>query len=422
MTDIDRAERTLPEGRSYFYLSYAHSPPLAGDLQADPDKYVRQFFDDLTAAVGRCASPGSELAPGFFDQEIPVGSNWKESVSRALGAAEVFVPLYSPWYFARSRPGREWACFHRRLVLAGEPDPARRFAPVLWTPLWDEHELPGPQAALDVGAAESYYKKNGLRALLRLEPYHNSYNMVVTQLAEHVVALAEDSPLVPSAVPDIDEMKSAFMPEPPLAELAVAVAAPTRSTPPAGSDPGCYGTGSIQWKPFPGQELPLAEYARQVAERLDFKVEFTSLEAACDPAAGRPGIILIDPWFIADDHGRALQMAVHKLPPWVLPLVILSSPHDTRAGRLAEKAKGMLSPAALPAESSRRASRSVSSLKDFVDVMPALVAEAERRFFRHARDHAPSGQPGARRPRLSDGARPDRPTAAPYPPGETPDA
>jgi FxsC-like protein len=393
-------------------------------LQTDPDKYVRQFFDDLAAAVSRYASPGSGLISGFFDQEIPFGSDWKESVSRALGAAEVFVPLYSPWYFARSWPGREWACFYQRMVQAGERDPVRRrFAPVLWTPLWDERELPGFRAALEVGASESEYEKSGLRTLLRLEPYRNSYNAVVAQLAERVVALAEESPLIPSAVPDIDEMKSAFRPEPRLAEFAVAVAAPTQTTVPAGSDPGCYGTSSIQWRPFPGQELPLAEYARQVAERLDFKVEFTELEEACNPAVGRPGIILIDPWFIADDHGRALQLVARKLPPWVLPLVILSSPHDTRAGSLAEKARGMLSPAvALPAESSRRASRGVSSLKDFVAVMPALVAEAERRFFRHGSGHAPDGQPTARRPRLSDAARTDGPTSAPHPAGEAPDA
>jgi len=418
VTDVDRTERKPPQERSYFYLSYAHSPPLAGDLQEDPDEYVRQFFDDLTDAVSNHASPGSGLIPGFFDQDIPVGSDWKESLSRALGAAEVFVPLYSPGYFARSWPGREWACFHRRMELAGLKEPERRFAPVLWTPLSDQRELPDLRAALEVGASESEYEKSGLRALRRM--YRNSYYTVVDQLAERVVAVAERSPLAPSAVPDIDEMKSAFRPEARLAKFAVAVAAPTQRTVPAGGDPGCYGDSSIKWRPFPGQELSLAEYARQVAERLDFEVEFTSLDEACDPAAGRPGIVLVDPWFIADDHGRGLLSVVRRLPPWVLPLLVLGSPDDMLAGRLAEKARGMLSPAgALPAESSRRASRSVGSLKDFVALVPALVAEAERRFLS---GHAPLGQRGARRPRLSDAARPDRPTSAPHPAGESPDA
>jgi FxsC-like protein len=427
VTDVDSTEEKLPEGGSYFFLSYARSAPLAGDWPADPDLNVRQFFDDLTDAVNSHASKDSGLIPGFFDQDIPVGADWNESVSRALGAAEVFVPLYSPGYFARSWPGREWACFHRRMELAGLKAPERRFAPVLWTPLpdqrelqWDQPQLPDLRAALEVGASESEYEKSGLRALRRIS--RNSYYTVVDQLAERVVTLAERSPLPPSAVPDIHEMKSRFHPEASLAEFAVAVAAPTQRAVPAGSDPACYADSSIQWRPFPGQELSLAECARRVAERLDFAVEFTSLGEACDPAAGRPGIILIDPWFIADDHGRALQSAVRRLPPWVLPLLVLSSPAGMRAGRLAEKVKGMLSQAgAMPAESSRRASRSVSSLKDFIAVVPALVAEAERRFLRHGGGQAPSGHSGGRR-RLSDAAHSDTPTSAPHPAGEAPDA
>jgi FxsC-like protein len=424
MTDVEKTkEKPLPEGRSYFYLSYAHSSPLAGDSHAGPDKSVRQFFDDLTKAVNDRAAPGSRPIHGFFDQKIPIASDWKESLSRALGKAEVFVPLYSPGYFIRSWPGREWACFRQRLVLAGLKDPERRFAPVLWTPLLDQDRLPGLRAALEVGASEAEYEKSGLRRLLQLETYHDSYNTVVDQLAERVVTLAEESQLVPSAVPDIDQVESAFQPEARLAEFAVAAAAPTQDTVPAGVNPGCYGANSIEWRPFQDQELSLAQYVRRVAERLDFKVEFTSLDEACDQAAGRPGIILIDPWFIAGDQGRALRSAVRKLPPWVLPLLVLSSPDDAIAGRLAEQVWHMLGLAgAPPTESLRRTSRYVSSLKGFVDVVPALVAEAERRFLRHGGGYAPRRQPGARRPRLSGPLQPDLSDPAPHPAGETPDA
>jgi FxsC-like protein len=420
---FDRAEEKLSKGRSYFFLSYAHSPPLEGDGQTDPDEHVRRFFNDLTEAVRSHAAPDSELIPGLFDQDFPVGPDWKESFSRALGAAEVFVPLYSPGYFTRSWPGREWACFHQRLVLAGLKDPVRRFAPVLWTPLWDQHGLPGLRAAMEVGASESEYEKSGLRALLRITSYRDSYRIVVNKLAERVVALAEESPLVPSAVPDIDEMKSAFRPEANLAVFAVAVAAPARGTVPAGSDPDCYGDSSINWRPFSGQERPLAEYLQRVAERLDFEVELTSLEEACDPAADRPGIILIDPWFIADDQGRsALWSALCELPPWVLPLLVHSSPPDGGAGQLAEQVRDMLSAAGvLPAESARRASRSIRSLEAFVAIVPQLVAEAERRFFRYASVPAPLVQPGMRL-RLSSGVQLATPTAVPHPEGDAQDA
>jgi FxsC-like protein len=420
VTDVDLTERELPEGGSYFFLSYARSAPLAGDWQEDPDEHVRQFFDDLTDAVSSRASEDSRLIPGFFDQDLPVGSDWKESLNRALGAAEVFVPLYSPGYFSSSWPGREWACFHRRMELAGIKEPERRFAPVLWTPLWNQHKFPGIRAALEIGASEAEYEKSGLRVLRKL--YRNSYDAVVDQLAKRVVALAERHPLAPSIVPDIDEMKSRFRPEAPLAVFAVAVAAPTSDAAPVGSDPRSYGDTSARWHPFPGQELSLAEHAKQVAERLDFEVKFTSLDEACDRAAGRPGLILIDPWFIAADEGQGLRSALGKLPPWVLPLLVYSSPRDTRAGLLAAQVKDMLRAAGvLPAESSRRASRSASSLEGFVAVVPVLVAEAERRFLRQVSVPAPSVQPGAR-PRLSGAAQPETPTSAPHPEGDAQDA
>ena len=50
---------------SYFYLSYAHSPPLAGNLDADPDQWVRRFFRDLTAAVAAWPRRIRGSRPGF---------------------------------------------------------------------------------------------------------------------------------------------------------------------------------------------------------------------------------------------------------------------------------------------------------------------------------------------------------------------
>jgi FxsC-like protein len=417
----DKAE----EGRrgSYFFLSYAHSPPLAGNHQADPDQWVRRFFRDLTASVTRHATPRSALAPGFFDQEIPVGSDWKASLNRALGAAEVFVPLYSPGYFARSWPGREWACFHRRLVMAGLDDPVRRFAPVLWIPLPGEQDRPALREALAVGASQPDYAENGLRALLRLKPYRGVYRDVVDRLARRIVELAEGSPLEPSPVPDIDATESAFLPEAAPAVFAVTVAAPTAGAVPAGGDPSHYGERSQYWRPFPRQqELSLAAYAAGVAERLDFAVMVTGIEKTGDLLSSRPGIILIDPWFIAEDRGlRMLRSFVQGLPSWVLPLLVLEPPHDARAARLAKDVRDILDAAgAVRTEAAHRAARGVGSLEEFVSIMPALIAEAERQYLRHGPVPTPAGPPGAR-PRLGGAARPSTPNSSPRHPGEQPD-
>jgi FxsC-like protein len=418
----------------YFFLSYARSNPLAGYPQTDPDRWVGKFFGDLVAAVRRHASRRSEHISGFFDQQIPVGSDWKKSLSQALGAAQVFVPLYSAGYLATSWPGREWACFRRRMELVGVTNPERRFVHVLWTPLTETQNPPGLREALALGADEPDYAENGLRALLKLRPYHDSYQVMVNLLAKQIVILAEKSPIRPSEV-DIDDVESRFMPEPHLAEFAIETAAPTTRTVAEGHDPQVYGESSTEWRPFPRQKLTIAEYAGQVAERFDFEVKVGEIKTVRDQVTRRPGIILIDPWFIADESGRsALESAVDKLPRWVLPLLILDQPDDIRTRELATQVRDILRDAgALPTDSSRRAARGVGSLGEFVSLVRVLVAEAERQYLRYRSGRYRSGHvsspPSPKRPSLRRAVRPDgsastpdRPVSTPDPLGEAPDA
>src|ERR1700680_3807456 len=211
----------------YFFLSYAHSPPVEGYPETKPDQLVSEFFHDLTAEVERHTS---QRLTGFFDQKIPVDSNWEKALSQALSAAEVFVPLCSPRYLAGAWPGREWACFWDRAAKSGLPYPGQRFVPVLWTPLSEAHDRPDLREALALGADHPDYAENGLRALLKIDPYRPSYEAVVSQLAERIVMVAEESQLEPSAVQDIDKVESEFVLEANLGDFTVKVVAPTTRT------------------------------------------------------------------------------------------------------------------------------------------------------------------------------------------------
>jgi FxsC-like protein len=403
VTSIHRGQSDVGQRSSYFFLSYAHSPPLAGTRQADPDQWVRRFFRDLTESVDRLASPRSGLTPGFFDQEIPANADWKASLTRALGATEVFVPLYSPGYFSRSWPGREWACFHQRMILAGLADPLERLVPVLWIPLPGGQDRPGLQQALAVGAADGAYAENGLRALLRLTQYRTSYRLIVDRLAARIVNLAETAPLLPSATPDIDDVQSPFDAGASAALFAVAVAAPTLSDLPFDRDRAGYGLRRTDWRAYPqSQELPLAEYAAQVTEQLDFTVTVADIEKTGAFPGSMPGVVLIDPWFIAGDQGiDALASFVRDMPSWALPLLVLDSTADMRATQLADQARAILGGVAKARTSTaKRAIRGVSSLKEFVSFMPVLVAEAERQYLRHGPIPRPTARMGSR-PRLA---------------------
>lgn len=61
-------DSTKVRGR-YFFLSYAHSPPLDGSLEEDqpdpPNEWVRTFFRNLTDA-----SPASGIAVGVSRARI----------------------------------------------------------------------------------------------------------------------------------------------------------------------------------------------------------------------------------------------------------------------------------------------------------------------------------------------------------------
>ncbi len=404
---MSEAASERARGSHYFFLSYAHSPPLEVYQQEDQDRWVGRFFRDLSAEVKRHAAPGSGLGAGFFDQAIPLG---KASLNRALGTAEVFVPLYYPGYFARSWPGREWACFHRRVTRAGVAEPLRRFVPVLWVPLSGQQDAPGLSEALADCASIPEYAENGLRALLRLQPYHDAYAGVVEHLARRIVAVAQESPLPVSDITNIDEERSPFAPEAAAKRFMVAVAAPTVRNVPAGSDPGYYGEKITDWRPFPQhQRLPLAEYAKAVAERLDFAVMITEIVKKGERFTTWPGVILIDPWLYSDPAGlQILTSALSDLPPWVLPLLVPSLPDDLRLSELCERVESILQGAdsTRPAES-QRVPGAVSSLQGFVSAMPVLVAEAERQYLRHGPGATvPPGPPGPFSP--DPAARPAR--------------
>ena len=231
------------------------------------------------------------------------------------------------------------------------------------------------------------------------------------------------SRLGPSEIADIADEKALPRPQPPLGVFAIEAAASTAQTVPAGRDPRGYGETSADWRPFPGQRVSLAQQVRQVAERREFKAEVSGIKSVRDSDTSRPGIIVIDPWFIADEAGRsALQSAVRELPRWVLPLVVLGPPDDLRTRELAGQVLDILAAAgALPTDLARRAAQGVSSLDAFVSIVPSLVNKAELQYLRYRHGRVASSR-AAKRPRLARSGRLDRLVSAEDALGEAPDA
>ena len=178
--------------------------------------------------------------------------------------------------------------------------------------------------------------------------------------------LAEESSIHSSEVPDIDETPSAFSINSPLWVFVIETT--WLAGPAAPDDLRGAGASGAGWCPFPSQEQPLAQLAGRFAQRADFQAEFCALTTVSDPGTRKPGVILIDPEFIADEDGRrALESAVRQLPNWVMPLAILGRPDDSRTRDLARWVMELLSVAEAlsPTATSLRAAQGVSSLSEF---------------------------------------------------------
>lgn len=383
---------------TYFFLSYAHSPPVGDEARTDTDAWVSVFFRDLSDHVARYARSASGLDIGFIDQQIPLGSDWKAVLAEALGAAEVFVPLYSPGYFSKSWPMGERESFRERLVASGVAEPARRVTPVLWIPFpsWEEPAEVGE--ALEIGGHSTEYAENGMRALCMLASYRDAYLVVLDRLARRIVEIAERNPLGPSRAPNLDEVANRVRTD---TAFVVAVLAPTVTSRPAGRKARGYADRSRLWQPFgERQALPVADHAASTAERLGLPTRIADLDDARELLGRYPAVLLVDPWALADPAAAAvLRDTLTTLPDWVVPMVVADRDdpqYTARGAGLADEVMTMLSASGVPR------AELVGQVKEFVEVMPALVTEARRQYLKNAPVFPPPGPPPSRRPRLGD--------------------
>ncbi len=377
----------LPE--KYFFLSYARLPPVPpvrnADLADPPDEWVREFFADLSAAVGRQAAARPLQGPGFLGTADSTGRHWRSGIVEALGSVEVFIPLLSPDYYRRSWPRKEWSSFLQRLQDARVPDPMRRFAPVLWVPLPAGAAAPELAAALSLAddASLEPYARYGLAALLRQTAYRGCYEQVVGELATRVVAIAEKAPLGPSVV-----------------RLHEAVPLS------AGIGGKVFAILISGRKGNPGMAAPLADYACLMAERLGYSVQIADFGQRAGQVGSYPGVLLVDKGTVGGNAAVAdLDAKIAGLPSWVLPVVVTdwtAAPSAVASTISLERSHNAYK--SRP-ETVRRGLDGVGSLQEFVALMPFLVTHAEREYLRHGPIQRAAPKPSSR-PGLVDGGWP----------------
>ncbi|TDM06557.1 MAG: hypothetical protein C4K60_18715 [Ideonella sp. MAG2] len=97
--------------------------------QTDASPYFKRFCELLEAAIVR-AGGAKHVKHVLWDEDLGQGDEWPQKLQAKLNEADVFLPLYSPLYFASVPCGRELGFFMQRVV----PAPGFDAIPVL--PVW----------------------------------------------------------------------------------------------------------------------------------------------------------------------------------------------------------------------------------------------------------------------------------------------
>jgi FxsC-like protein len=362
---------------TYFFLSHAHSAPTS--VGTDSDHWVETFYRDLERHVREMANPATDLDTGFYDGVLPPGADWEAARAAALSASEVFVPLYSPGYFQRSSALSEREAFRGRLEAAQSDWREIHVVPVLWTPLPPDADHPEIGAAVELVEDAPSYAENGLRALQTLSLYREQYDRIVPQLARRIVDAAERHPIGRSPSPiQMDVVE----PPPSESDFIVAVIAPTGNDLPDLRDGDTYGATSRQWAPFGRIDtLPVAGYAVNTANRLGLPTSVVDFLEDPDVFEARPGILLVDPWMAAPDHGETLLVSmIGPLPEWVTTIVVVDQNDtqydDDRGMKYEEVVLSMLDRVGVVRVTSAR------GVGEFVQLLPSVIAKARRQYLR----------------------------------------
>ncbi|MEV7416310.1 TIR-like protein FxsC [Streptomyces sp. NPDC089919] len=419
---------TPPRDRPYFFLSYAHTPRF-GPTGADPDMWVERLFRDLCEHVMALTDLPEGEPAGFMDREIRSGEGWSERLSSVLANCRVFVPLYSPRYFASETCGREWFAFAQRSIRheARTGRAAQAMVPALWVPVPDRNlPLVARRLQHDPARFGARYASEGLHGLMKLRVFAQDYERAVYELAKSIVSTAQRVDLSADSAVDYRSAPSAFGQQPAAgAGLRIAVAAPTRRTLPEGRDPAYYGETPDDWNPYhPQSTRPLAHLATELAYQLNSQVNVSTLEAELDltqrgEAVPGPLLLLVDRWASRVPALRARLAALDATHRPSVSVIIAANPRDaqsdTAAGELTQTLARVIPHLITTARTDdprTRAGRAVRTLEEFSRTMPAALELAYRDYFRHAQPYPPAPTRGDARPRLRD--------IIPEPPGEEP--
>lgn len=399
-------QQRAADHRPYFFLSYAHTPGYGGGT--DPDMWVERLFKDLCDHVLAMTDLPAGAPAGFIDREIRSGEGWSERLGEVLATCRVFVPLFSPRYFASEMCGKEWYAFAQRAIhyRARSNQPAEAIVPALWVPV-PPSQLPGPAERLQFNHRDfgDRYVSDGLYGLIKLRLFAEEYERAVYELAKRIVNVADTIKIGTGRPVDYRLAPSAFGPPNSVAggprPMQVTIAAPTRHDLPEGRMADYYGDNPQDWNPYhPSTTRPLAYVAEDLVRSLNYQATISSFDEEVGHGEGkqppsRPEILLVDRWALQDeDRRRRLAAFDAENRPWVT-MVVPWSREDRQSmaveAELTEKLEQTMPTKMRQGRAyCRAAARGVPSMEAFGQILPQVVEVAAQQYLRHAAVYPPA--------------------------------
>ncbi|GGT41488.1 hypothetical protein GCM10010271_51870 [Streptomyces kurssanovii] len=379
--------------------------------------WVERLFRDLCGHVMAMTDLPAGAPAGFMDREIRSGEGWSERLGEVLASCRVFVPLFSPRYFASEMCGKEWYAFAQRAIYhhAKSNRPAEAIVPALWVPMPPE-QLPGPAERLQFNhrAFGDRYVTDGLYGLIKLRIFAEEYEAAVYELAKRIVSVADTIRLAPGSPVEFRQAPSAFgRPSVGPRPMHVTVAAPTSHDLPPGRSADYYGKQSQDWNPYhPDSARPLAYVAQDLVRSLNYQPTVSSFDHEPLPAAGqpptRPEILLIDRWALENEERRRKLAAFDAHPhPWVSVVVPWNrddpDSRDAEAELIEKLERTMPHQMSHGRAACQAAAKGVYSMEAFGHLLPQVAEAAAQEYLRHAEAFPPAPPGGgshSERPRL----------------------
>ncbi|MGW1468784.1 TIR-like protein FxsC [Streptomyces sp. NPDC002308] len=409
-------QQRASDHRPYFFLSYAHTPGYGGGT--DPDMWVERLFQDLCGHVMAMTDLPAGTTAGFMDREIRSGEGWSERLGAVLATCRVFVPLFSPRYFASEMCGKEWYAFEQRAIhhRARSNQPAEAIVPALWVPV-PPSQLPGSAERIQFNHRDfgERYVSDGLYGLIKLRLFAQEYERAVYELAKRIVTVADtvridtgrpvDYRLAPSAFGS--RSSGAGAPKP----MRITIAAPTRHDLPPGRDPVYYGDNPQDWNPYhPAAARPLAYVTEELVRSLNYQAVIGSFDEDQGQSEGQglsadkrapttPEILILDRWALRDeDRRRRLAAFDADNRPWVT-LVVPWNRDDPQSTAEEAELTAILEQT-MPVKMSqgrafcRVAAKGVPSMEAFGQILPQVVEVAAQQYLRNATAYPPAAGGG----------------------------